>query len=62
LSAAQPKCVECGSTDGVVQHVDIAWPAERWPNGRRHWSGWLHMECEEICAERIAKKMDEATA
>jgi hypothetical protein len=76
----KPKCVECGSTDGAVQHVDIAWPGaepffiereirdhespsqalEYVPNpkvGRRFWSGWLHMECEMICIERIERKM-----
>jgi hypothetical protein len=30
--------------------------------GRRFWSGWLHMECEMICVERIERRMQTEAA
>lgn len=42
-----PACDECGDTDGVIRHIDIAWP------GGRHWEGWLHPECEAVKLARF---------
>jgi hypothetical protein len=52
----KPKCAECGDSDGVVQHVDIAWP-KRWDETRgavqSHSSAWLHPECETVHIARL---------
>ena len=43
----RPICAECGGEDGIVHHVDIAWP------GGRHVELWLHPECEIECIKRL---------
>jgi hypothetical protein len=50
MTKEQPKCAECGDADGIVQHVDIAWP------GGRHWEGWLHPECETVHIARLEQE------
>jgi hypothetical protein len=48
--SAQPMCIECGETSGIVQRVAIAWP-----NGH-HRELWLHPDCERDCLERLERE------
>ena len=67
-------CAECGGAEGVIQHVDIAWPPmkrRRFVNDwdltapehelpGRHVALWLHPECEAEALERLEKQFKPA--
>lgn len=52
----QPKhvCIQCSRNQGVIQHIDIAWPLTI-PMKRHFYEGWVHAECEKILIERIER-------
>jgi hypothetical protein len=58
LSNDGPACDECHDIDGVIQHVDVAWPVRSIGLGREfgHIEVWLHPECEAVFVARLEKE------